>query len=130
MARHFCIPDGIPVPVERLLGEQTADHVLGGGPGFTDRLSRTLRDEQGLAYTVYAHLARSADREPGMCTAYMGTSPDTRERAIAGLREQISRLASTAPEPDTRPRDRLRQAAPAPPRRLRGYCRQPRRAGQ
>jgi zinc protease len=71
-----------------------ADYVLGGGPGFTDRLSRTLRDEQGLAYSVYAHLARSADLEPGMFTAYIGTSPDARERAIAGLRHEIQRLAS------------------------------------
>ena len=71
-----------------------ADYVLGAGPGFTDRLSRTLRDEQGLAYTVYAHLARSADIEPGLFAAYIGTSPDARERAVAGLRHEITRLAS------------------------------------
>ena len=28
------------------------DHVLGTGPGFTNRISRRLRDEQGLAYAV------------------------------------------------------------------------------
>ena len=28
------------------------DYVLGTGPGFTDRLSASLRDRQGLAYTV------------------------------------------------------------------------------
>ena len=71
-----------------------ADYVLGAGPGFTDRLSKTLRDEQGLAYSVYAHLARSADREPGSFTAYIGTAPETRDRAIAGLRHEITRLAT------------------------------------
>ena len=30
------------------------DHVLGTGPGFTDRLSSRLRDREGLAYSVSA----------------------------------------------------------------------------
>ena len=78
------------------------DYVLGAGPGFTDRLSRTLRDEQGLAYTVGASLARSADLEPGLLSAYIGTSPDTRERAIEGLRHEITALATgAAPVTDT-----------------------------
>src|SRR5207237_503432 len=33
------------------------DNVLGTGPGFTDRLSASLRDRQGLAYTVNAQIA-------------------------------------------------------------------------
>ncbi len=71
-----------------------ADYVLGSGPGFTDRLSRKLRDEEGLAYSVGASLAGSADVEPGLFSAYIGTAPDTRERALAGLRHEIEQLAS------------------------------------
>ena len=40
------------------------DHVLGTGAGFTDRLSRRLRDELGLAYSVYATITATAGREP------------------------------------------------------------------
>jgi len=69
------------------------DYVLGAGPGFTDRLSRRLRDEQGLAYSVGASLAQSADIEPGLFSAYIGTSPDARDRAVAGLRGEIEGLA-------------------------------------
>ncbi|MBA4065948.1 MAG: insulinase family protein [Isosphaera sp.] len=52
------------------------DNVLGTGPGFTDRLSATLRDRQGLAYTVRATITTSAGKQPGTFTGYIGTFPD------------------------------------------------------
>ncbi|QEL18178.1 M16 family metallopeptidase [Limnoglobus roseus] len=52
------------------------DNVLGTGPGFTDRLSATLRDRQGLAYTVRAMISDSAGEQVGTFTAYIGTFPD------------------------------------------------------
>jgi zinc protease len=68
------------------------DYVLGMGPGFTDRLSRTLRDRDGLAYSVYASIAGSADTEPGRFLAYIATSADQRDRAIEGIRREIERI--------------------------------------
>jgi len=70
------------------------DLILGSGPGFTDRLSGSLRDEQGLAYTVWARIAQSADREPGTFAAYIGTSPAMWERAEAGIRSEITRFVN------------------------------------
>jgi len=70
------------------------DLILGSGPGFTDRLSGKLRDEQGLAYSVWARLARSADLEPGIFTAYIGTSPKTWRRAEEGMRAEIERYVA------------------------------------
>jgi zinc protease len=70
----------------------TMDHILGTGPGFTDRISRKLRDEQGLAYTVYANITFSAEAEPGVFTAYIGTSPHNVARAIAGFLEEINAI--------------------------------------
>jgi zinc protease len=72
------------------------DTILGDSPGFTSRIPRILRDEQGLAYTVYCHTARSAGIDPGRFVAYIGTSPENQAQAIAGLREQI-RLITAAP---------------------------------
>lgn len=68
------------------------DHVLGTGPGFTNRLGRKLRDEMGLAYTVSADIHSSASRRPGMFVAYIGTSPEHLGTAIDGFRNEMRRI--------------------------------------
>ncbi len=73
------------------------DHVLGTGPGFTSRCARKLRDEQGLCYSVSAGITGSAGEEPGMFTAYIGTSPEHRQRAIDGFLDEIRRIRAEAP---------------------------------
>ncbi|HHI81184.1 MAG TPA: insulinase family protein [Planctomycetes bacterium] len=73
------------------------DHVLGSGPGFTSRISRKLRDEQGLAYTVGASITHSAGTERGMFSAYIGTSPGQEERAIQGFLREIKAIRKQAP---------------------------------
>lgn len=49
------------------------DNVLGTGPGFTDRLSATLRDRMGLAYTVRATITGNAGKQLGTFNGYIGT---------------------------------------------------------
>jgi zinc protease len=66
-----------------------ADHILGSGPGFTDRLSRVIRDELGLAYSVGGGMTDSADIESGMFRIYLGTGPDETDRAVAAVMEQV-----------------------------------------
>ncbi|MFK7740742.1 MAG: M16 family metallopeptidase [Planctomycetota bacterium] len=73
------------------------DHILGTGPGFTSRCSRRLRDEQGLCYSVSAGIASSAGEEPGTFTAYIGTSPEHREKAVDGFLEEIRRIREEPP---------------------------------
>jgi len=68
------------------------DHVLGTGPGFTNRVARRLRDELGLAYTVHASISSSAGVLPGTFTAYIGTSPANLATAVAGFRREIERI--------------------------------------
>ena len=68
------------------------DHVLGTGPGFTNRISRRLRDELGLAYTVHASIHSSAGLLPGTFTAYIGTSPQHVRTAIDGFLAEIRRI--------------------------------------
>ena len=74
----------------------TMDHILGVGAGFTDRISKSLRDEQGLAYTVSANISFSAEKEPGTFTAYIGTSPENVEQAIEGFLQEIRRIRDDA----------------------------------
>jgi zinc protease len=73
------------------------DHVLGTGPGFTSRCARKLRDEQGLCYAVSAGITPSAGEEPGMFTAYIGTSPEHRQRAIDGFLAEIDHIRRAPP---------------------------------
>jgi len=73
------------------------DHILGTGPGFTSRIARGLRDEQGLCYTVDAAITPSAREEPGCFSAYIGTSPDHRQRAIDGFLKEIRRIRDKLP---------------------------------
>ncbi len=68
------------------------DQILGAGPGFTDRLSRILRDELGLTYAVGGSMTDTADLEPGLLRIYLGTSPEDAERAVAAVVDQVRAL--------------------------------------
>jgi zinc protease len=68
------------------------DTILGSSPGFTSRIPRILRDEQGLAYTTYSNITRSAGLDPGRFVAYIGTSPENLDQAVSGLRREIERI--------------------------------------
>jgi zinc protease len=63
--------------------------VLGSGPGFTSRIPRKLRDEQGLAYSTYADITSSSGIYPGRFAAYISTSPENRDRALEGLHAEV-----------------------------------------
>jgi zinc protease len=76
------------------------DHVLGTGAGFTDRLSATLRDRQGLAYSVSARITGSAGDEPGTFTGYIGTFPDKFADVKAGFLKEIKRIREEVPGKD------------------------------
>ncbi|HSO75100.1 MAG TPA: pitrilysin family protein [Blastocatellia bacterium] len=68
------------------------DTILGSSPGFTSRIPRILRDEQGLAYSTFANITSSAGIDPGRFVAYIGTAPTNLDRARAGLRGEIARI--------------------------------------
>ncbi len=68
------------------------DHILGTGPGFSDRLSKDLRDEQGLAYTVYGRTASNAGEEPGTFTGFIACLGDDLDRAVDGMLAHIRRI--------------------------------------
>lgn len=68
------------------------DNVLGTGPGFTDRLSASLRDRQGLAYTVRATISDSAGDQTGAFTGYIGTFPDKFTWVKDGFLKEFNRI--------------------------------------
>ncbi|HEY3788289.1 MAG TPA: pitrilysin family protein, partial [Urbifossiella sp.] len=73
------------------------DNVLGTGPGFTDRLSATLRDRRGLAYTVYATISMGAGTEAGAFTGYINPAAKDFLAARDGFVAEIVKIRETPP---------------------------------
>ena len=65
------------------------DHVLGSGPGFSDRLGRIVRDEMGLVYSIGGGATDSADVLPGLFQIQAGTMPEEADRVVAAVAEQV-----------------------------------------
>lgn len=76
---------------------EVLDNVFGTGAGFTDRLSKEIRDRAGLAYSVFGNIAGSAGVIPGSFRMYAGTKPGDAERARAMMREQLGLLLAAPP---------------------------------
>jgi zinc protease len=72
--------------------------VLGSGAGLTGRIPARIREREGLAYTAHAQTVAGAGIDPGRLYAYVGTAPDTVERAESGVKEEITRLVESGVE--------------------------------
>jgi len=66
------------------------EHVLGGG--MSSRLFQTIREERGLAYSVYAY--RMAFTGVGALSVYAGTSPDNAAEVLDLIHAEFERIAS------------------------------------
>lgn len=66
--------------------------VLGSGAGLTGRIPARIREREGLAYTAHAQTVAGSGLDPGRLYAYVGTAPETVERAERGVKEEIARL--------------------------------------
>jgi zinc protease len=71
--------------------------VLGGG--MAGRLFAELRDRQALAYTASAFY--EAVREPGVLVLYLGTAPESAERAEAALLREVERVRTETVSADS-----------------------------
>ncbi len=65
------------------------DTLLGGG--MSSRLFQRIREELGLAYSVYTF--QSFHVHAGVHGVYVATAPETAKQAIAAVREELARVA-------------------------------------
>ncbi|NOY86283.1 MAG: insulinase family protein [Deltaproteobacteria bacterium] len=87
---HFCVGlEGIPVDDERRYSLFLLNTILGGG--MSSRLFQKIREERGLAYSVYSY--HSAFQDTGMLSVYCGTSAQNFITALDLIREEILTLA-------------------------------------
>ena len=83
----FCMK-GIPVSDERCDALLIANTVLGGG--MSSRLFQKIREELGLAYSVYSY--PSAYKDTGVLEIYAGVNTDSRDKAAKAIVEETKRF--------------------------------------
>ena len=86
---HFAI--GFPT-VERDHSDYAATQVMNAvlGGGMSSRLFKRVREELGLAYSVYSYTSHYT--ETGICTVYAGVNPQKAEEAAEAVKEVICTL--------------------------------------
>ena len=85
---------GIRVRDPRRLALYVGNHVLGGG-GMINRLFEEVREQRGLAYSVYSYFAPRYARGPFV--AGMQTRGDQAQEAITLLKAELERMRETGP---------------------------------
>ncbi len=73
---------------------QVLNAALGGAMG--GRLFETLRDKMGLAYSVGSYIVEGIDE--GYIALYIGTSPETSDKALAGLLAEMENAVKNPPD--------------------------------
>jgi predicted Zn-dependent peptidase len=63
------------------------------GGGMSSRLFQRVREELGLAYTIYSF--QSFYARGGLAGIYMATRPDVADRAVDEVREELRRVSGT-----------------------------------
>ena len=65
------------------------------GGGMSSRFFQTLREQRGLAYSVYA--SSESYRDTGMLTIALGVKPERAGEALDALRAELARFAAEGP---------------------------------
>lgn len=104
------VPTGVEDQVHLYLGHLTLDRrhrdlpalevagvILGAGGGLSGRIPWRLREKSGLAYSADAATVTAAGLDPGRLVIYVGTAPETAERAEALAREELRRFVDEGP---------------------------------
>ena len=65
------------------------NHILGGG--LSSRLFQTIREERGLAYSVYSY--RTAFTDTGALAVYAGTAPNRATEVLKLVHAELDRIA-------------------------------------
>lgn len=88
---HVCLGGpGLPLEDRGSYALNIMSSILGGGP--SSRLFQEVREERGLAYSVYSYTA--AFRDAGLFVIYCGAGPERIRTAVQVIGEQLRIMAS------------------------------------
>jgi predicted Zn-dependent peptidase len=86
---HICIAmPALPFTTERRYVQSTIEAILSSG--MSSRLFQELREQRGLAYSVYAYFQPYTDVGQGVF--YAGTDPDRADETISALMSEIRKI--------------------------------------
>lgn len=92
---HLCLGfEGISMTSEERYSNALLSNILGGG--MSSRLFQTVRERNGLCYSIYSYSI--AHQDTGVFGIYTALNKDTEERALRLIREECLRLAQNGPE--------------------------------
>ena len=80
------------------------------GDGMSSRLFQTVREQNGLCYSIYSYIA--SHEETGMFSVYVGLNKEQEQRAAALVREVIGDFCANGPTRDelSRCREQMKAA--------------------
>ena len=84
---------GLDYNSPRRFALQLLSSILGGG--VSSRLFQTVREQQGLCYSIYSYGAGHADT--GVFCIYTALNRDTEEKALATIRQVVDQLRDQGP---------------------------------
>jgi predicted Zn-dependent peptidase len=94
---HVCLGAvGLPRADERRFAARVLDAIFGGLS--SSRLFQAVREERGLAYSVYSFSGQYEDT--GQVGLYVGTRPDNLAEAMGVVGEELARLREEPASPD------------------------------
>ncbi len=86
---HVCLGlPGVPQDHDDMYPLYVLNAVLGGGS--SSRLFQTIREERGLAYSVYSYL--SSYHDSGLLTVYAGSSPEAAPEVLELVLQELAAL--------------------------------------
>jgi predicted Zn-dependent peptidase len=86
---HFCLGTAsVPQDSADIYVAHVLNNILGGG--ISSRLFQSIREERGLAYSIYSYLSNYSDC--GLFTIYAGTRPANLDQVVELVLQDIERL--------------------------------------
>lgn len=86
---HLCLgTHSVPQASPDIYTIHILNNILGGG--ISSRLFQSIREEKGLAYSIYSYQTNYSDA--GLFTIYAGTRPSNTTQVIELIRQNISEL--------------------------------------
>lgn len=92
---HICIGfEGISMGEDRRYVNALMGAILGGG--MASRLFQTIREQNGLCYSIYSF--NTSHEDTGIFSIYTALGKETEEKTIRLIREECRRLAEYGPD--------------------------------